>query len=150
MKPILTTLLLALVVGCNRGPVVAGSGGGSGSYANDDGRTCTAVVTHLDAEPNLLFLIAWTYKRGGATNTLSDSGLLEAVRGSRVHPSFDRRGVYALQPDRTIKEIPLSHEQLGLLFRDVQSAGFHPRSSDLWKKEVAPRLETVRHDHAGS
>ena len=150
MKPILTTLLLALVVGCNRGPVVAGSGGGSGSYANDDGRTCTAVVTQLDAQQNLLFLIAWTYERGGATNTLSDSGLLEAVRSPQVHPSFDRRGVYALQPDRTIKEIPLSREQIGPLFRYVQSAGFHPRSSDVWQKEIAPRLQTVRNNPDGS
>ena len=150
MKPILIIVLLALVVGCNRAPVVAGSGGGAGSYANDDGRTCTAVVTHLDSQQNLLFLIAWDYDRGEATNTLSDRGLLEAVRRPQVHPSFDRRGVYALQADHTLKGIPLTPEQIELLFRDVQSNGFHPRTSELWQKEIVPRLQTVRNDHEGS
>ena len=143
MNPLLISLLIVLAAGCSRRPIVAGGlGGGTSVYA--DGPKGIAVVKQLDPQLNVLFLIAWTFDRDGATNSLSDQGLLATVRDPRVQPSSQKRAVYTLQPDYTLSEVPLTQEQISALFGETQGSDFQPSQSELWQKAVAPLLRSVK------
>lgn len=63
--------------------------------------------------------------------------------------SLDHRAVYALQSDGTLREIPLTEEQITALFREMQEAGFHTAHSDLWQKAISPHLVRVEATDGG-
>src|SRR5690242_12587879 len=103
---IATATLLFLATGCSRPPTYGGAS--TGSYGNADRRTTTCVVTQLDAERNILFAIAWTAEHGGGSAAQSGENLLTAIHDHPVHPNPAKRALYALQPDHTLREIPLN------------------------------------------
>jgi hypothetical protein len=151
MKHLIVTALFIVVVSvsCDRAPVAPVYGGGSsGSYANADRRTQTCVTTQLDPHQKLLFVIAWTAERAG-TSSRSGQNLLNALHGHPVSPSTSRRALYALQPDHTLKEIPLNEADLTSLFDEMQKDGFHTAHSELWQNRVAPNLATVESPGGG-
>jgi len=137
---VITSLVLAsFVVGCRP----RFGGGSSGSYGNADRETTTEVVTQRDPDGHLLFVIAWTAKNGGGSTSFSGRNLLTSIHGHTVHPSLERRAVYALQADGTLQQIPLTDEQITALFREMQDVGFHTSHSDIWQEAVAPHLIRV-------
>jgi hypothetical protein len=138
MKTIIITLVLALVLGCQRY-----GGGSSRSYANPDKLTSTEVVIQHDQMTNPIFVIAWTDSHGGGKESWSGRNLLTSIHGHYIHPSLDKQAVYALQSDHTVREIPLNQEQIAKLFDEIQQPDFHTSHSKLWQKEIAPRLITV-------
>lgn len=152
MKQIILIALLLVVVSvsCDRAPVRTVYGGGSsGSYSNPDRQTTTCVVTQLDPQQKLLFVVAWTAERGGGTSSRSEQNLLTTIHGHPVTPSTSKRALYALQPDHTLREIPLSEPDLKALFDEMQKEGFHTSHSELWQKQVAPNLTKVESPSGG-
>jgi hypothetical protein len=138
MRPVYIALALVLVAGCQR------YGGSSlASYANPDQQTTTAVVTQRDPQGSLLFLVAWTTKNGAGRTSSAQPNLVTEIHGHPIHPNLERHAVYALQPDNSLKEIPLTPEQATALFQEMQSTDFHTSHSKLWQSEVAPRLLRV-------
>jgi hypothetical protein len=123
-------------------------GGSSGSYGKPDRQTQTCVVTQLDPQQKLLFVIAWTAERAG-TSSRSGQNLLTAIHGHPVSPSTSRRALYALQADHTLNEIPLSEADLKSLFDEMQKHGFHTTHSEVWQKRVAPNLAKVESPGGG-
>jgi hypothetical protein len=132
-------IFVGLLVGC--GPRFGG--GSTGSYGNADLETTTEVVTQRDRSGQLLFVIAWTARSGGGTTTHSQRNLLTKIHGRPVQPSLDRRAVYAFQADGSLREISLTEEQVAALFREMQATDFHTSHSQLWQKEVVPKLIRV-------
>ncbi len=106
----------------------------------------TEVVTQRDPQGRLLFVIAWTAKRGGGTTSQSGLNLLTTIHGHAVSPSLSKQAVYALRPDYSLKEIPLTAKQIAALFSEMENREFHPSQSKLWQDEVAPRLRQVESD----
>jgi hypothetical protein len=135
----ISAILLGLLVGC--GPKYGG--GSFGSFGNADHETTTEVVTQRDPSGQLLFIIAWTAKHGGGSTSFSGRNVLTSIHGRAVHPSLDRRAVYALQADDSLRQIALSDEQVAALFREMDQAGFHTSHSEFWQKAVAPSLIRV-------
>lgn len=130
---------LVLATGC--GP---GYGGGScGSYADADKETSTAVATQRDPNGRLLFVVAWTAKQGSGSAAYSRRNLLTKIHDRPVHPSLERRTVYALKLDGSLQAIPLSDEHVAMLFREMQQSDFHTSHSELWQKMIAPHLIRV-------
>jgi hypothetical protein len=146
MKHLLVAALLIFVAGCQRGPMFGGSS--CGSYGNADRKTTTVVVTQRDPQRHLLFVIAWTAKRGGGTTSCSDHNLLTSIDGHSVNPSLDKPAVYALRSDYSLKQIPLTKQQIVRLFSEIEDADFHTSHSELWQKEIAPHLAQVELDDA--
>src|SRR5215469_13270283 len=131
---LISIILAGLVAGCGRNY----GGGSSASYGNADHVTTTEVVMQRDPNGRLLFVIAWTAKHGGGGTEFSGHNLLTSIHGREVHPRLDRRAVYALQGDDSLKEIALSEDQISALFREIAQTGFHTSHSTLWQKAVAP------------
>jgi hypothetical protein len=138
---VLTTLMLTLV-GLAFGCKSRYSGGSFSSYANPDQDSTTCVITQRDSDGRLLFAIAWTSRHGGGGST-SQNGLLTQIHSRRIYPHLDRRAVYAFQPDGKIQDLHLTDEQISVLFREMEAAGFHTSHSEFWQKEVAPKLFSV-------
>ena len=136
---LISVILAGLVTGC--GPNYGGSS--LGSYGNADRETATEVVTQRDPNGQLLFIIAWTAKHGGGSTSSSGRHLLTSIHGREVHPRLDRRAVYALQADGSLRPVALSDEQVTALFQEMEQAGFHTSHSELWQKAVAPGLIDV-------
>jgi hypothetical protein len=136
-----TLLLAALLAVYNLRPSFVG--GSLADYANADHVTTTAIATQRDQQGHLLFVIAWTAKHGAGSVTHSGRNLLTAIHGHPIHPSLDKRAVYGLQLDYSLKQIPLTEEQTGTLLREMQNADFHTSHNGLWQKEIAPHLAQV-------
>ncbi|HEU5070597.1 MAG TPA: hypothetical protein VFV96_09320 [Verrucomicrobiae bacterium] len=136
---LISAILVSLVAGCG----TRFGGGSSASYGNADHETATEVLTQRDPTGQLLFVIAWTAEHGGGSTSFSDRNQLTSIHGHEVHPSFDRRAVYALQADGSLRQVALSDEQVATLFREMEQPGFHTSHSDLWQKAVAPHLIRV-------
>jgi hypothetical protein len=146
----MTRLVLVLVVLAG---LVAGCGrnyGGSSvdSYGNPDRETTTEVVRQRDPNGQLLFIIAWTAKHGGGSTSFSERNLLTNIHGREVHPRLDRRAVYALQADGSLRQVALSDEQIATLFQEMEQPGFHTSHSKLWQEAVAPSLMRVEATNA--
>jgi hypothetical protein len=101
------------------------------------------VVTQRDAQQNLLFVIAWTAERGGASASWSEQNLLTSIHGRPLRPSLGKKALYALQPDHSLSEVAISEADLGALLNEMQKEGFHTSHSELWQKQVAPKLSKV-------
>lgn len=136
---LISVVLVGLVAGC--GPKYGG--GSSSSYGNADHETTTEVETQRDPNGQLLFVIAWTAKHGGGRTSSSGRNLLTSIHGQEVRPSLDRRAVYALQADGSLRQIALSDDQVAALFQEMEQAGFHTSHSKLWQKSIAPSLIRV-------
>jgi hypothetical protein len=136
---VIVSFMLVGLVGC--GPRFGG--GSSGSYANADGETTTEVVTQRDQRGQLLFVVAWASKHGGGSTERSGRSLLTSIHGRAVHPNLERRAVYALQGDGSLRQISLSDGQIAQLFQEMERPGFHAAHSDFWQKAVAPQLIKV-------
>lgn len=132
-------ILMGLVAGCSP----RFGGGSSSSYGNPDRETTTDVVTQRDPNGQLLFVIAWTAKHGGGSTSFSSRNIVTSIHGQAIHPSLDRRAVYALQADGSLRQVSLSDEQITTLFREMELPGFHTSYSDLWQKSIAPGLIRV-------
>lgn len=143
--PVLASLVAVLLMGC--GPRFVG--GSSASYGNADKQTTTQVVTQRDARGQLLFVIAWTAQGGGGSTSHSLDNLLKEIHGRPVNPSLERRAVYSLQTNGSLQEILLSPEQITALFGEMQTTNFHSSHSQLWQKEVAPKLNRVETGKGG-
>lgn len=143
-RVLISIVLVGLVAGC--GPRYGG--GSSSSYGNADHQTTTEIVTQRDPNGQLLFVIAWTAKHGGGSTSFSGRNLLTSIHGREVRPSLDRRAVYALQADGSLRPVALSDEQVTALFQEMEQAGFHTSHSELWQKAVAPGLIDVEATNA--
>ena len=99
-------------------------------------------MSQRDGSGGLFFVIAWIADRPGGGSTTQD-GLLTEIYGRPVHPSLDHRAVYALQPDGSLQELPLTEEEITQLFREMKSEDFHPLRHELWQREIAPKLRRV-------
>ena len=148
MKRLLvSTLLVFVALGCDRGPVApvapVPGGGSAGSYSHPDRRTSTCVVKQRDTQQNLLFVIAWTTERDSVSASWSEQNLLTSIHGRPVRPRLGKKALYALQPNYTLSEVAMSEADLGALFNDMGKEGFHASHSELWQKQVAPKLSKV-------
>lgn len=92
----------------------------------------------------ICFVSTKTYFRGDLVET--DNGRIKEIYGHRVRPSLSQKAIYSLQPDLTLKTLPLSAEStdrlLILLDRD---AGIGRADVEEWKifnAEMLPRLTT--------
>jgi hypothetical protein len=106
-------------------------------------------MSQRDRDGQLFFVITWIASRPGFASARQD-GLLTEIYGRPVHPRLDRRAVYALQPDGSLHEIPLTEEQIARLFREMKSDDFHPLDNELWQREIAPKLRRVEENGAAN
>ena len=136
---LISAILVGMIAGCGRNY----GGGSSVSYGNADHQTTTEVVMQRDPNGRLLFIIAWIAKHGGGGTQYSRRNLLTSIHGREVHPHLDRRAVYALQVDGSLRQVALSDEKIAALFREIAQTGFHTSHSELWQKAVAPSLISV-------
>jgi hypothetical protein len=134
-----TSILIGLVAGC--GPKLGSSR--SSSYGSTGGQTTTETVAQRSRNGNLICVIAWTAKHGGGSTTYSEGNRLTKIHNHPVHPRFDRRAVYAFQPDGSLKPIPLTEGQVNSLFREMQDDSFEPSRNELWQKAIVPHLVIV-------
>jgi hypothetical protein len=136
-RHVLTLLVFAgLLAGCGQ----RFGGGSFSSYGNADKETTTEVVTQRDPKGQLLFVIAWTARSGGGRSTRSQRNLITKIHGLPVYPSLDRRAVYAFQTNGVLQEISLTQEQIANLFGEMEATDFHTSHSQIWQKEIAPKL----------
>ena len=91
------------------------------------------------------FVILWKARRGGATSSDGNNRLSE-IHGHKISVSFSDHAVYALQPDYTLKRLPLSAaetDQILKSFMDSDKTSGSIVFDDLWSKGVLPILSTV-------
>jgi uncharacterized lipoprotein YajG len=111
MRTLYIALALVLVAGCQRY-----DGSSLTSYGNPDLQTTTAVVTQRDPQGSMLFVVAWTARNGAGTTSSSQRNLITEIHGHPIHPNLERHTVYALQPDNSLREIPLTAQQTTALY----------------------------------
>lgn len=138
LPAILVIVIAAVVCGCR--PQFEGCSGST--YPSPDNKSTTLLMSQRDGSGHLFFVIAWIADRPGGGSASKD-GLLTEIYGRPVHPSLDHRAVYALQPDGSLQELPLTEEQLIQLFREMKSEDFDPMRHELWQREIAPKLRRV-------
>lgn len=104
-------------------------------------------VQTRDSEPvyAICFVSIKTYFRGDLCTTDED-GRIKAVYGHRVHPSLSGKAIYALQPDLSLKKLPLSPEETDrLLMLFDRNAGIGRADGEEWKvfkAKILARLTT--------
>jgi hypothetical protein len=94
------------------------------------------------------FVILWKARRAGRAGASSsnDNNCLSEIHGHDISVSFSEKGVYALQPDYTLKQLPLSvieTNQILQSFMDANKASASVAFDDLWNKSVLPNLAIV-------
>jgi len=93
------------------------------------------------------FAVVWKADARGATVTADLQGRLYQINGRRVKVDFDKRDVYALQPDYTVLSLWLTDESvqhvLELLRRSLPSPQQPLEQDEIWKWQVAPKLKLV-------
>ena len=140
MRHLLPAILIIAVAMCGCRPHFEGCSGST--YPSPDNKSTTLLMSQRDGSGDLFFVIAWIADRPGG-GSASQDGLLTEIYGRPVHPSLDHRAVYALQPDGSLQELPLTEGQIMQLFREMKSEDFHPLRHELWQREIAPKLRRV-------
>ena len=91
------------------------------------------------------FVVLWKARRAGAISSDGNNRLSE-IHGHRISVLFSDKAVYALQPDYTLKRLPLSvaeTDQILQSFMDASKASGAVTFDDLWNKSVLPHLAIV-------
>jgi hypothetical protein len=138
---LLLTVLVLLTTSCDRRAVYGGSS--LAGYENGDQRTRTGVITQRDPQKRLLFVIGWTAQGVVGRSSSSEVNFVTSIHGHAVHPDPGKHAVYALQPDYSLRELPLSEGDVRALFAEMEVEGFHTSHSELWHKQIAPKLANV-------
>jgi hypothetical protein len=147
MKHVIPAILLIAVAVCGcRSQFEGGSGY---TYPDPDNKSTTLLMSQRDGDGQLFFVIAWIASQPGGSSARRD-GLLTEIYDRPVHPRLDRRAVYALQPDGSLQEIPLTEEQIARIFLEMKSDDFHPLGNELWQREIAPKLRRVEESGAAN
>jgi hypothetical protein len=92
-----------------------------------------------------LFAIVWQAHMGGVS-TSDNRNLIISIHGHSIAPSRTKKAVYALQPDYSLIQLPLTHEEIDHLFsiaRSRDEAGPMFYSDPTWREKVQPNLKVV-------
>ena len=97
-----------------------------------------------------LFLVMWLGKQGTVGGTVG--GSMMAVHGHPISPAPDKKAVYALQPDYSLKELGLTPAEIDHLLSNMQEAqaamihNKHPKrlqDDEVFKTKVFSQLKVV-------
>lgn len=88
-----------------------------------------------------LFGIFWHATRAGEISH-DHNNLLTRISGRHVLPPVNKKAIYALQLDYTLKEIPLSQAEVVQLLT-VADQGGSLWETPLWRAKVASKLKVV-------
>jgi len=88
-----------------------------------------------------LFGIVWKGRNGGSDTTNTGNQIVE-INGHPITVSFRRSAVYALQPDYTLREIPLALVERDHVLGLVESPGGIVNDG-VWKAKITPYLQTL-------
>jgi hypothetical protein len=105
-----------------------------------------------------LFVIVWKASRFGRSSLghLDRAVATISINSHTMTPSRAKKAVYALQPDYSLKELPLTEEEIARLFshitrseqRDVSSDQIELLPTDpFWEQKVDPYLKIVEPPH---
>ena len=98
-----------------------------------------------EAKRRPLFAIVW---QGRATGEVTSNGenLLTSIHGHSVNLSRSKKAVYALQPDYSLRPLPLSEREIDHLFAIAHSKDNPPPmfyKDAVWQSKVEPFLYVV-------
>ena len=97
-----------------------------------------------------LFLVLWLGKQGNKGGSVSGPNI--AIHGHPISADLDKKAVYALQPDYSLKELSLTPAEIDQLISNRQEAQASMMQStpvrrlqddDLFKAKVFPQLKNV-------
>ena len=107
------------------------------------GGTYSGAFDSAKARPQ--FVILWKARRVGSSSSDSNNRLSE-IHGHNISVSFSEEAVYALQPDYTLKRIPLSTTETNQIFDSFMVSYMASAPiilDDLWSRSVTPHLAIV-------
>jgi len=148
MKRFVFVLVAATVCLVSAGCGKQYGGGALGGWTQADGVTQDCYVLQLgvrdSATPGPLFAILWTARVVGGIQR-NNRNQLVTIHGFRIEVPFDRKAIYALQPDYTVTEIALSPEETDRVL-NIIAAGQSPASDAAWQTKIALQLKVVEYE----
>ncbi len=88
------------------------------------------------------FVILWKARRKGAS-TYDSNNRLSEIHDRKIVVSFSDKAVYALQPNHSLKRLPLSAAETDLVLESFMDSTQPGPAIELWGKSVLPNLSTV-------
>ncbi len=77
----------------------------------------------------------------------SAHGIITAIEGHPIHPSLWHKAIYALHPDFSLAELPLSEEEVQLILDSLDHPGQNgfptPTFTAAFTAKVYPRLQAI-------
>jgi len=144
--------LLLLVAGCwCAGSRYAGAISGSEAIPGSKMQNCfvfqfdTYEGVYSESKRRPLFAIFWQAHRAGTSGSNSRNMVI-SIHGHSIAPTREKKAVYALQPDYSLQQLPLTEREVDRLFSIVRShEGDGPRlaSDPAWQQKVHPKLQII-------
>ena len=106
---------------------------------NLQGGTYAGAFDVSTAEPQ--FVILWKARRKGVSASDGNNRITQ-IHGHKITASFTEKAVYALQPDYSLKLLPLSKEQTDQILA-LFTPGGTIKFGEVWNKNIAPNLITI-------
>jgi hypothetical protein len=91
---------------------------------------------------SLMYAVFWKGRWSLGVGSDHQHGVT-TINGHTIKPDLERKAVYALQPDYTLRAINLADEEINRLFElhEAEDATF--AESQVWQQKVAPQLNVV-------
>jgi hypothetical protein len=146
------SLCLMLIAGCRKpARSVSTLGVVAGNHVTNSHEQFDAFVvqyrrpTAASTKRTNIFAVCWKRNAGTSTTSTDDSDRLTAINSHQIVVDWSKAGVYALQPDYSIKELPLDDAARSHIFDLIQSSDARgPFEEDpIWKTLVDPHLQIV-------
>jgi len=148
----ITALSMLVFIGATLGgcsPKYSG-GGGSEAISGSTEQICYEyqLPPPSSTSPRTpLFVVLWLAKKAGWTS-MGPYGLLK-IHGHPISPDLNKKAVYALQPDYSLKELSLTPAEIDQLFSHMQDAqvsrmqGRRLQDDEVFKTKVVSQLKNV-------
>ena len=135
---------MACLGSCSKPTRYAGSRLGTQTIPGTFTQNCFVIQYDLgasDGPKTPLFGVFWHATQSGQISH-DNNDMLTRISGRRVSAPVNKKAVYALQLDYTLKEIPLSQEEVVELLT-VADRGGSLWETPLWRAKVAPLIKVV-------
>ena len=126
-SPQVVALATLLIIGAVSDGCTRYGGGAVGSEAISDNSTKHICYAYQLPPPSStspstpVFLVLWLAKQAGSATT-GPNNLLTEIHGHPISPDLDRKAVYALQPDYSLRELALTPAEIEHLFSNRREA----------------------------
>jgi hypothetical protein len=106
---------------------------------NLQGASYSGTFDPATAEPQ--FVILWKARRKGESTSDGNNRISE-IHGHKISVSFADKAVYALQPDYSLKRLPLSASETNQILGLFSTEGAI-KFNEVWDRNVKPKLEVI-------